>query len=204
MTAEELAQVNDIVVVGVGGQGILLATDIIANVFIASGYDVKKSEVHGMAQRGGSVESHVRRDRERVSSPLISFGQADVVLSFELMEALRYAHFVRPDGAVLYSTQRIPTVAMAAGESEYPADIGRQLETRCRIALPVDAMSIARRTGNPRVANTVLVGALSHFTEVSADIWQEAVLDRVPEKAREVNRRAFAAGVRVAETLIGA
>ena len=189
---------NDIVVVGVGGQGILLATDIIANTFIAAGYDVKKSEVHGMAQRGGSVESHVRRNRERVYSPLIGRGTADVLLSFEKMEALRYAPFVRPEGVIIYSTQQIPTAPMAMGQGKYPQNIEQKLKEYCRHCLPVDALQGASELGNTRVANTILVGALSHLTELDYQAWEQAVLDRVPTGAEDVNRRALALGRGVA------
>ncbi len=202
MTARDRMQVNDVVVVGVGGQGILLATDVIANVFIATGCDVKKSEVHGMAQRGGSVESHVRRRHGCVHSPLVSPGCADVLLSFERMEALRYANYVHSDGVVLYNTQKIPTLAIANGEVRYPSGIEQSLRKRCRTVLPVNAMDVAADLGNPRVANTVLLGALSHLTDIPAERWEEAIVDRVPRSAGEVNRRAFAAGAAVAKDLM--
>ncbi len=186
--------VRDIAVVGVGGQGIILATDVIATVFLEAGYDVKKSEVHGMAQRGGSVQSHVRRHPERVYSPLIPEGGADVLVSFEAMEALRYASIVADDGLILYNTLEIPTSAMSTGQSSYPRDIDERLRQGSPKVLAVDALRLARELGNLRVANTVLVGALSGFIDIPQSLWGEVLSARVPKGAVEVNLEALAAG----------
>ncbi len=186
--------VNDIVVVGVGGQGILTATDVIANAFLTAGFDVKKSEVHGMAQRGGSVESHVRRHPEEVHSPLVCPGGADAVVAFEQMEALRFARMVRDGGVIIYSTQRIPTVSMSMGEAEYPEDIERRLGRYTPHIIPIHALDVARELGNPRVTNTILVGALSGLTEVPEAVWNDALLDRIPARFTEVNLQALSRG----------
>lgn len=189
--------VNDVVVVGVGGQGILTATDVIANAFLAVGYDVKKSEVHGMAQRGGSVESHVRRHAEEVHSPLVCPGRADAVLAFEQMESLRFAPMVSVDGVIIYSTQRIPTVSMSMGEVPYPDDIATRLDQYTSHVIPVSALDIARELGNPRVANTILVGALSRLTEIPESVWNDALLERIPPRFAEVNLEALSRGRRL-------
>ena len=199
MIARAQNQVKDIIVVGVGGQGILLATDVIANAFMKNDYDVKKSEVHGMAQRGGSVQSHVRCDLQQVNSPLIPHRKADALLAFEKMEALRYAPAVKPDGYILYNTQQIPTVPMSTGQQEYPSDIDGNLANYSENTLPVDAMEEAKRLKNVRVVNTILIGALSRLTDVPQQSWKEAVLDRVPAGAQEVNEKAFTVGREVSE-----
>ncbi len=190
--------VRDIAVVGVGGQGIILATDVIATVFLEAGYDVKKSEVHGMAQRGGSVQSHVRRHPERVYSPLIAERGADVLVSFEAMEALRYASIVADDGLILYNTLKIPTSAMSTGQSPYPRDIDERLKQGSPKVLSVDALRLAQDLGNLRVANTVLVGALSQFIDIPQSLWGDVLSARVPKAAVEVNLRALAAGREIA------
>lgn len=191
---ERFEAVNDIVVVGVGGQGILTATDVIGNAFLAAGYDVKKSEVHGMAQRGGSVQSHVRRHAEGVHSPLVCPGSADAVLAFEQMEALRFARMVRNGGVIIYSTQRIPTVSMSTGEDKYPEDIAVRVGYYTPHVIPISALDIARELGNPRVTNTILVGALSQLTEVPEAIWSEALLQRIPARFADVNLEALNRG----------
>ncbi|MFO8059510.1 MAG: indolepyruvate oxidoreductase subunit beta [Bacillota bacterium] len=189
---------RDVAVVGVGGQGIILATDVIATAFLKAGFDVKKSEVHGMAQRGGSVQSHIRIHPERVHSPLIPEGSADVLLALEKMEALRHAGATADDGLIIYSTVEIPTPAMSIAGNPYPRDIDRRLEKLPADLLPADALGLARELGDLRVANTVLVGALSLFTDVPQPAWEEVLSARVPPEAVEVNLRAFAAGRKLA------
>jgi indolepyruvate ferredoxin oxidoreductase beta subunit len=182
------------ILTGVGGQGILLSSDILCLVGMAAGYDVKKTDVHGMAQRGGSVISHVRLADE-VFSPMVPVGAADYLLSFEKLEACRWLHYLRRDGAVVTSDEAIPTLALA-GKTPYPADdaIAGLLAGHAAHVRILPAGRLATELGNPRVANVILLGALSRFVDIPADIWLNAIAERVPPKFRELNRRAFEVG----------
>ena len=182
------------VLTGVGGQGILLSSDILCLVGMAAGYDVKKTDVHGMAQRGGSVISHVRLADE-VFSPMVPVGAADYLLSFEKLEACRWLHYLRRDGVVVTSDEAIPTLALA-GKTPYPADdaIAGLLAGRAAHVRILPAGALATELGNPRVANVILLGALSRFVEIPAEAWLNAIAERVPPKFRELNRRAFELG----------
>ena len=191
------ATIHDILVAGVGGQGILLATDILADVFLAAGFDAKKSEVHGMAQRGGSVESHVRRHTEQVHSPLISPGQADVLLALEPLEAVRYAPMVGRGGRVIYDTRRLPPLSVSLQTAQYPEDLDTLLRSWELEVVPVPATDMAIAAGNARASNVVLLGVLSVFMEIDDEVWQHVIARRVPPKALDVNRRAFVEGQRV-------
>lgn len=188
---------NNFLLVGVGGQGTLLAADIVALVGLEQGYDVKKSEVHGMAQRGGSVISHVRWG-ERVRSALITPGAADFFVAFERLEALRFANMLRPDGALLINDYRISPVLVTSGLGSYPtqaeedkayADAGAR-----RYYLP--AIDLAKGLGNARVNNVVMLGALSVLVDVPEETWVGVIADRVPARFVEINERAFAEGRR--------
>jgi indolepyruvate ferredoxin oxidoreductase beta subunit len=188
-------QTTNFLLAGVGGQGILLAADVIALVGLESGLDVKKSEVHGMAQRGGSVNSHVRWG-ERVFSPLIAPGEVDYLIALERLEALRYADQLRPNGVLLINDYRIMPVSVTSGSDIYPSadDEDRAYSGVIERRLYVPAMSIARELGQTRVNNMVMLGALSSFLDVSKDIWLEVISRRVPERYIELNQRAFLAG----------
>ncbi len=180
---------------GVGGQGTLLASDIIAEVGMHSGSDVKKSEVHGMSQRGGSVTSHVRWGDE-VSSPLCEKGTVDIFVAQEELEALRWIDFLGPQGTILLSDQKIPPNSTVFGDDQYP-DGGHVIEVLKKASgkvLVVEASRVANELGNSRVANTVLLGALSKQLEVSEDDWLEVISARVPQRHVEINRQAFLAG----------
>jgi indolepyruvate ferredoxin oxidoreductase beta subunit len=187
------------VLVGVGGQGILLSSDILCMVGMASGYDVKKTDVHGMAQRGGSVISHVRL-AETVYSPVVPDGAADYLLAFEKLEACRWAHYLHKDGVAVVNDQAIPTLALAATRATYPHDdeVEAILSQRAAEFRMLPAGDLAIELGNQRVANVILLGALSPFLEIPAEIWLEAISGRVPPKARALNEEAFKLGVRVA------
>ncbi len=182
------------VLTGVGGQGIVLSSDILCLVGMAVGYDVKKTDVHGMAQRGGSVISHVRL-ADQVFSPMVPLGGADYLLAFEKLEACRWAHYLHRDGVAVVSDEAIPTLAMES-RTPYPADdeIMSQLQQRAGQVQIVSAGSLAAGLGNPRVANVILLGALSRFVAIPAEIWLRAIAERVPPKVRELNRRAFELG----------
>ncbi len=181
--------------VGVGGQGTLLASDVVAEVGLRAGADVKKSEVHGMSQRGGAVTSHVRWG-DQVRSPLCEKGTVDYFIAQETLEALRWVEYVSPQGTVVLSDQHIPPTSTVFGEDRYPED-GKVLEVLGQAAsqvLRVEASRVAQELGNLRVANTVLLGALSAHLEVPEEIWIAVITERVPERHREINRRAFLAG----------
>ncbi len=183
---------------GVGGQGILLASEITAYSLLAAGYDAKKSEVHGMAQRGGSVTAQLRYGK-KVYSPLIEPGQADIQVAFEMMEAVRYLPYLHKGSKVIVNTQKILPPAVATGQAEYPADVLDNLIEREIVVVPVNAFDLAREVGEVRTANVVMVGAMSPFLPVNPDVYEDIIRARVPEKFRDANLRAFEAGRRVSE-----
>lgn len=190
-----LTDVLNISLVGVGGQGILLASDILCHVALLTGKDVKKSEVHGMAQRGGSVISQVRIG-EKVYSPLIAVGQTDILLSFEKLEALRFAHFLAPDGIAMVNNQEIRPVTVSSGQSRWPEDLDERLRnTFPRLEL-IPALDIARDLGNVRVVNVVMIGALSNHLDVEDAIWRESIRALVKPQYLDFNLKAFDAGKR--------
>jgi len=181
---------------GVGGQGTILASDVLSEVALAAGFDVKKSEVHGMAQRGGSVNTHVRWDAERVYSPLIGLGEADVLLVFEEAEALRYAEYLKPGGAAIVNRQIIEPITVTSGGAHYPTEdevraLYKDLAGRFHL---IPGSAIAEEMGNARAGNVVLLGALSTLLDVPADTWLEVIEERVPAKYVELNRQAFLRG----------
>lgn len=182
-------------ITGVGGQGTLLASDIVALVGAAAGYDVKKSEVHGMSQRGGSVVSQVRWD-DHVYAPLVGHGQVDYLIAFEKLEALRYIEYLKPNGIALINDHDIPPVAVNLGQEEYPEDghIQQILRQYSPNVYYLDAISIADEIGNARANNVVMLGALSNLIDIQEAIWLQIVGQRVPERYRTLNLEAFAAG----------
>ncbi len=184
---------GDIFLAGVGGQGTLLASEVLGEAFLLSGYDVKKSEVHGMAQRGGAVTTHLRFG-PRVHSPLIEPGKADLLIAFEKIEALRFAHYLRPGGALLVNTQEIYPPSVATGREPYPPDAMERLAAVTARFFPVDALAAALALGEVRAVNMVMVGAGSRFLPLPEGAYEEAVRKRLPERIAEVNVRAFRAG----------
>jgi indolepyruvate ferredoxin oxidoreductase beta subunit len=181
--------------VGVGGQGILTASDIAAQVGLDLGLDAKKSEVHGFAQRGGVVESHIRW-APAVGSPTCEHGTVDVLMAFELLEAARWVDWLRPGGTVIVNRQRIMPMSVSVGDATYPdaEAILAGLRDRAGRVIPVDALPLAEEAGNARTVNTVLLAALSAHLETDPDVWERAILRRVPEKTQDVNRAAFRLG----------
>lgn len=181
---------------GVGGQGTILASNLLAEVALAAGFDVKKSEVHGMAQRGGSVNTHIRWDAEQVYSPLIGVGEADMLLAFEWAEALRYLGYLRAGGVAVVNQHTIEPITVTSGGAHYPT------EEELRVAYGpvterlyvVPGTAIAQELGNARAANVVLLGALSTFLEVPVETWLQVVEARVPPRYVELNRQAFLKG----------
>jgi indolepyruvate ferredoxin oxidoreductase beta subunit len=184
---------TNILLCGVGGQGILLASEIISSVLMRAGYDVKQSEVHGMAQRGGSVVAHLRYGA-KVYSPLIELGGADFAVSFELLEALRYLPYYSRESKVIINTQKILPAPVSTGVETYPSDVLDQLVSRRLAVFPIDAFELARSAGEARAVNMVLVGALSVFLPVKEEIFLEVIEGRIPEKIRKVNTDAFVRG----------
>jgi indolepyruvate ferredoxin oxidoreductase beta subunit len=185
--------VVNIALVGVGGQGTLLASEVISRTAMLAGRDVKKSEVHGMAQRGGSVVSQVRFG-DHVYSPLIPEGETDVLISFELVESLRYADTLAPDGIALINDQIITPVTVSSGQQAWVDDLEERLERAFPRRQVIDALVLARDLGNLRVVNMVMAGALSRVLDLEERAWLQAIEELVPARHREVNLRAFAAG----------
>ena len=183
---------------GVGGQGILLASEITAYSLLAAGYDAKKSEVHGMAQRGGSVTAQLRYGK-KVYSPLIEPGCADIQVAFEMMEAVRYLPFLHKGSKVIVNTQKILPPSVATGKASYPDKVLDALTEREIVVVTVDAFDLAREVGEVRTANMVMVGALSAFLPIDPAVCEEVIRTRVPERFREVNLKAFAAGRKVSQ-----
>ena len=184
---------TNVLLVGVGGQGVLLISSIIAQAAIASGLDVKTNEVHGMAQRGGSVLAQVRYG-QKVYSPLVWEGTVDVLISLEKAESLRYAHYLKPGGLAVVSTQVIVPVTVSSGKATYPADIDGRLKRAFPRLVAVDAEGIAHSLGNPKAANVVVLGAAAGELPSLGPHWQAAIAACVPEKHLELNKRAFMAG----------
>ena len=178
---------------GVGGQGTLLASEILSEVLMQAGYDVKKAEVHGMAQRGGSVVSHVRFG-QKVFSPIIPEGEADVLFGFELLETYRYLPLVKKTGTVVVNNLRIAPPSVALGKAEYPQDIAKKLSERVDNLRVVDGLELAEQAGNSKTINTVLLGALSNTLEPSYEQWIAAIKSLVPARFLDVNLKAFELG----------
>lgn len=188
-----MSDIKNILFSGVGGQGILLASELTAAALLQAGYDVKKSEVHGMAQRGGSVTAQLRYGK-RVYSPLIDPGSADIQMAFEMMEAVRYLPYLNQASTVIVNTQKILPPSVATGQASYPEQVLDELTRRNIRVIAVDAFSIAKEAGEVRTANVALVGALSVHLDVEAAIFEEIIERRVPERFRAENMRAFTAG----------
>jgi indolepyruvate ferredoxin oxidoreductase, beta subunit len=185
----------NILFVGVGGQGILTASDIAAQVGLDLGLDAKKSEVHGFAQRGGVVESHVRW-APSVGAPTSEKGTVDVLMAFELLEAARWADWLKPEGMLVVNRQRLIPMSVSLGDATYPEEEALLAALRARVGklVVVDALPLAEQAGNARTVNTVMLAALSSLLETDPQVWRTAILRRVPEAYREVNEVAFRLG----------
>jgi len=184
---------GNVFLAGVGGQGILLASEIMGEAFLRDGYDVKKSEVHGMAQRGGAVTTHLRFG-PTVHAPLIEPGTADLLIAFEKMEALRFLHFLRPGGTVLVNTQEIPPAPVSSGHERYPERIEERLREAAANLYLLDALGVALALHEVRAVNMVMTGAASHFLPLPEDRYMEALAVRLPARFVGVNAQAFRAG----------
>jgi indolepyruvate ferredoxin oxidoreductase beta subunit len=186
-------ETRGILLAGVGGQGILRASDILCRVFMAAGLDVKKSEVHGMAQRGGCVTSHVRYG-EKVHSPLAKSNDVDILVSFEKMDTLRYLDYVKETGTVIINTEEIYPPAVNLGEVPYPTDVAETVGRFFAKSVTVDAAALALRAGNIRAVNTVLLGALSSYLSFPCELWEKVLQESFPAKLVHANRKAFLQG----------
>lgn len=185
----------DFLMVGVGGQGTILASDIVAEVGLSAGHDAKKSEIHGMSQRGGCVESHVRW-ADHVYSPLAAKGDIDYLVAFELLEAARWASYLKPGGTAIINRHRILPLAVTRGEANYPDEdeIAGLFAARGSRTLLVEGTELAARLGNPAAAGIVLLGALSTLLAVDRRAWLAVITQRVPPRFAELNRQAFSLG----------
>ncbi len=185
--------VTNVVLVGVGGQGIILASTIISETAILKGFDVKNNEVHGMAQRGGSVISQIRFGKQ-VHSPLIKNGSADFVLSLEKLETLRYLHLYNPETKLIVNNLEIVPVTVTSGAYEYPRDLDKILTSTFKYIQFIDAESIAKKVGSIRTANVVLIGALSHYLPLEDELFIEAIRSSVKPNYIDMNINAFHKG----------
>lgn len=190
-------KVTNIFLSGVGGQGTILASNILGEVFLNAGFDVKKSEVHGMAQRGGDVTTHFRFGK-KVYSPLIKYGDVDFLISFELLEAARYINWVKPGGKIIINQQKILPPAVSLGQAEYPKDIEKTFKKYFKNNVwIVNGQEIARKLGNIQAANVVLVGAFSNFfPEFKEEQWTNAIKECLTQKLHDLNIKAFYEGRR--------
>jgi len=186
-------RVYNVLIVGVGGQGIILASDVLGRTAARHGYDVKKNEIHGMAQRGGSVSSHVRFGKT-VNSPIIKMGEADVLLSFEQIETLRYFPYLSQKGKVIINDQKILPPAVFTGKQEYPPDVLGRIKEKVPDAVIVDGADVASKIGNPRVANVIFLGVLSKYLDIPAETYEAVLKESLKPKLVDINLKAFHEG----------
>jgi indolepyruvate ferredoxin oxidoreductase beta subunit len=183
----------NIMIVGVGGQGTLLASRVLGNVAMKMDHDVKVSEVHGMAQRGGSVVTYVKMGK-KVYSPIIEKGEADIIIAFEELEALRWIEYLKRDGTLILNEQKIDPMPVITGNAKYPQSIVGKIKDCFKNVVTIDALEIAKQCGNIKAVNTVLLGLLAKSTAIDKQIWLESLKENVPSKALDVNLKAFEAG----------
>ncbi|MFZ5952917.1 MAG: indolepyruvate oxidoreductase subunit beta [Candidatus Rifleibacteriota bacterium] len=185
---------TNILLCGVGGQGTLLASNLLAESAMEAGFDVKKSEIHGMAQRGGSVVSHVRFG-DKIAAPVIRKGECDILLAFEELEALRWSEFLKPGGLVISNAQNILPMSVSAGKDKYPDKITEKLAALDIEVISVDAIGKAKEIGNQKCLNVVLLGVLARkIPAIEKNVWAELINRRIPQKLKELNLKAFNAG----------
>lgn len=184
--------IKNIMIVGVGGQGTLLASRILGNTLINEGYDVKVSEVHGMSQRGGSVVTYVKFD-SKVYSPIIDKGEADIILAFELLEAYRALPYLKKGGKLIVNSQKINPMPVITGAAEYPQDIENKLEGSTD-AVIIDALELAAKAGNTKAVNVVLIGIMAKQTSIAFERWIQTIKETVPERFLDINIKAFELG----------
>ena len=184
---------KNIMIVGVGGQGSLLASKLLGRLLLTKGYDIKVSEVHGMSQRGGSVVTYVRFG-EKVYSPVIDKGEADYIVSFELLEAARWTEYLRPEGKLVTNIQQINPMPVITGAAEYPADLAAKMKAAGIQVDAFDALTLAEQAGSSKAVNIVLMGHLSRNFDFTLEEWMDAIEKSVPPKFLELNKKAFMLG----------
>ena len=190
-----MAETKNIMIVGVGGQGTLLTSRILGGITVENGYDVKLSEVHGMAQRGGSVVTYVRYG-EKVTEPIVDEGQADVLIAFEKLEALRYAHFLSKDGVIIVNDQKIDPMPVVTGVAKYPEGIIEHLSEKYKV-ISDDAQKEALELGNSRVFNVIILGVAASKMDFEKEQWIEVIKKKVPPKTIDINVKAFERGYEI-------
>ncbi|MBR6012981.1 MAG: indolepyruvate oxidoreductase subunit beta [Selenomonadaceae bacterium] len=186
-------ETKNIIIVGVGGQGSLLASKILGHLLLSQGYDVKVSEVHGMSQRGGSVITYVRFGK-KVFSPVVDLGEADFIVSFEILETARWLSYLKKDGQIVTNTQQIDPMPVITGAAKYPENLVEKMKSK---GFKIDAMNcleLAKKAGSPKAVNIVLLGRLSHYFDIPEDAWQKSLEANVPAKFLELNKKAFELG----------
>ena len=189
-------ETKNVMIVGVGGQGSLLASKLLGRLLLNKGYDIKVSEVHGMSQRGGSVVTYVRFG-DKVYSPVIDKGQADYIVSFELLEAARWTEYLKPGGKIITNTQQINPMPVIIGAAEYPENLVQKMLDAGIDVDAFDALSLAEQAGSSKAVNLVLMGRLSKYFDISAEEWLAAIEASVPTKFLEMNKKAFSLGLNV-------
>ena len=186
-------ETKNIMIVGVGGQGTLLASKLLGRLLLDKGYDVKVSEVHGMSQRGGSVVTYVRYG-DKVYSPIIDKGEADYILSFELLEAARWTEYLKPQGKLITNTQQVNPMPVITGAAAYPQGLVEKMTDLGVDVDAIDALALAEQAGSSKAVNIVLMGRLSRYFDIPEAVWQDAIEKSVPAKFLELNHRAFTLG----------
>ena len=184
---------KNIMIVGVGGQGTLLTSRLLGAALLSEGYDVKVSEVHGMSQRGGSVVTYVKYG-EKIASPLIEEGEADIILAFEQLEAARWIEYLKPDGKIIVNTQQIDPMPVVMGAAEYPAGVIEALKATGADVQAIDALPLAVEAGTSKAVNVILIGAMAKSMDLDKEIWIKALKESVPPKFLELNLKAFDSG----------
>lgn len=184
---------KSIMIVGVGGQGTLLASRLLGAALLFEGYDVKVSEVHGMSQRGGSVVTYVKYG-DKVASPIVQKGQADLILAFEQLEAARWLPFLKTDGTIIANTQQIDPMPVVIGSAVYPEGVLDTVRKTGAKLTEIDALSLAVKSGSPKAVNVVLIGVMASHMDIAQDVWENAIRATVPEKFLEMNLKAFEYG----------
>ena len=188
-----MSEVKNIMIVGVGGQGALLASKTLGQVLLDSGFDVKVSEVHGMSQRSGSVVTYVRYG-EKVYSPIVDKGQADFIVSFEMLEAARYTEYLKTDGQIVVNTQNIDPMPVITGAAEYPTNLQEKIQAANIKIDALDCLTLAEQAGTSKAVNIVLMGRLSKYMDFSVETWLQAIEKLVKPQFLEINKKAFLLG----------
>ncbi len=188
-----MGRVTNVLLVGVGGQGTILASKILSNVLVQENYDVKMNEIHGMSQRGGSVITHVRYG-DKIYAPTVDIGQADMILAFEELEAMRYINYLKSEGCMIVNLQQIHPASVSSGKAQYPQEISKKIQERVQDFVAVDAVSLAKEAGEMKAANVVLLGVLAKRLGIPIEKWEQVMEEVVPNKFIQVNKAAFSLG----------